>query len=236
MDADCVNQLKSREKELSQLFRTGQIDSFAEGSWQLVKDYPKEISGYLRLIMAITAYESRGTFPPEKSPALAKELIASSAPKNCKDWAQGFLNRKDSSNEPLDLKFTALDGRLVDLKQMRGKVVLVVFWDTSCGACEKELPYLKAAWDKFHNRGLEIVGISGDSDKTELEKFVQNHEIPWPQFFDGTLWINNKFIAAFGIGGFPHMFFVNRNGLFCYDRVRASNGQFEKIISMLLTK
>jgi peroxiredoxin len=234
---DCFKQFKEKAYQWRQNLKSGlpnATDQFVEGAWLLIGDYPDEAYGYVNIMMAISNYESTGA--SAKARSLAEKLFASSAPQNCKLWAKGFLNRLDAGGKAVDMQFIALDGRSVDLKQLRGKVVLVDFWATSCGACVKELPRVKAVWDKFHSQGLEIIGISCDTDKAALEQFVNSHEIPWPQFFDGKHPFDNKYTVGFGIGGVPHVFFVNRNGLLCWDRVRASNGSFEKIISMLLSE
>jgi peroxiredoxin len=236
-DTDCFKQFKEKAYQWRQNQKSGlpnATDQFVEDVWLLIGDYPDEAYGYLNIMSAISNYQS--TCKSAKARSLAEKLISSCAPQNYKLWAEGFLNRLDPGGKPVDMQFIALDGRSVDLKQMRGKVVLVEFWSTRCGACVKELPRVKAAWDKFHSQGLEIIGISCDTDKVALEKFINSHEIPWPQFFDGKRYFDNKFTVGFGIGGVPHMFFVNRNGLLCWDRVSASNGHFEKMISMLLSE
>jgi peroxiredoxin len=234
---DCFKQFKEKAYQWRQNLRSGlsnATDQFVESAWLLIGDYPDEAYGYLYIMSAISSYES--CRESAKAQSLAEKLVASCAPQNCKLWAKGFLNRLDAGGKPVDMQFVALDGKLVDLKQTRGKIVLVEFWSTRCGACVKELPRVKAMWDKFHRQGLEIIGISCDKDKVALEEFVISHKIPWPQFFDGKRYFDNKFTVGFGIGGVPHMFFVDRNGLFRFDKVRPSHVQFEKLISILLSE
>jgi cytochrome c biogenesis protein CcmG, thiol:disulfide interchange protein DsbE len=67
------------------------------------------------------------------------------------------------------LVVTTLDGRNFDLAKLRGKVVLVNYWATWCAPCRKEMPKLDAFYKRYHDRGLEIIGISIDFDR-DLDK------------------------------------------------------------------
>jgi thiol-disulfide isomerase/thioredoxin len=114
--------------------------------------------------------------------------------------------------KPIEFKFTALDGREVDLEKMRGKVVMVVFWATWCGPCVAEFPEVKKIYEKYHDKGLEVVGISLDDDKEDLLNFLKKKgPAPWPQYFDGKGW-NNRISFQFAIAGVPTVFMVDRNG------------------------
>ena len=151
-------------------------------------------------------------------------------------WLKGNNYRLGLQGKPVPMKFTAVDGRVVDLSQMRGKVVLVDFWETECEPCVAELPRIKAAFKKYQHKGFEVVGISSDTDKDKLERFLKEQEITWPQYFEGQQ--NNKFTVEFGINGFPHMFLVDKKGCLRFDNVFAfgAKANFEGKIKSLLAE
>jgi thiol-disulfide isomerase/thioredoxin len=234
-----------RDYELMKIAGSGATnadDLFVEGAWRLAKDYPDRANGFQDLMGAIEHYDYEGE--PDKARALAKELIASSATEKCKLWTKGFLNRLDSFRKTVNMQFTAVDGREVDLANMRGKVVLVDFWSTWCGPCVAELPRVKSAYDKFHSQGFEVIGVSCDTDKERLNAYLKEKGISWPQYFDGKHQDDNKLTVEFGVDGIPHMLLVDRNGLLRFDNVRANDKyhpkddttSFEEKITKLLAE
>jgi thiol-disulfide isomerase/thioredoxin len=118
----------------------------------------------------------------------------------------------------------------------RKGIVLVDFWETECEPCVAELPRIKAAFEKYQHKGFEVVGISEDTDKDKLERFLKEKGITWPQYFEGRVY--NKFIVEFGINSFLHMFLVDKKGCLRFDNVQAfgAKADFEGKIESLLAE
>jgi peroxiredoxin len=120
-----------------------------------------------------------------------------------------------------DLKFTSLKGEEIDISRYKGKVVLVDFWAMWCGPCIGELPNVKNTYNKYHDHGFEIIGISLDRDRSRLENFIQSNDMPWPQYFDGKGW-KNEIAVRFDIHSIPSTFLLDMDGNVRYANLRGS--------------
>ena len=169
----------------------------------------------------------------EKKDALAREVLnAPDAPDAVKKLAQHILNgtRPYEVGQPLEIQFTALDGRQVNLSKLKGKVVLVEFWSTTCGPCVGRMPEVKSVYDKYQANGFEIVGISLDDKEGALRRFIKEKELRWPQHFDGKGW-ENTFAIAYGIYGIPTMWLVDKRGNLRYLEAEAG---LERLVKSLM--
>jgi thiol-disulfide isomerase/thioredoxin len=149
---------------------------------------------------------------PSQARPLLEEIAASTAVDQLKDQAADELKKLEAVGKPLELQFTAVDGREVELSKLKGKVVLLDFWATWCPACIGELPHVTETYGKLHSQGFEVVGISLDENRDTLTRFVAERKMAWPQYFDGLHW-QNKFAREFGIESIPAMWLLDKKGI-----------------------
>jgi len=114
---------------------------------------------------------------------------------------------------PLAIGGKDMNGKVVSLDEYKGKVVLLDFWATWCGPCVEELPNVIAAYEKYHEKGFEIVGISLDqANATEkVMKFTQDKKMPWRQIYDGKYWQADNAVA-YGIQAIPFTLLIGKDG------------------------
>ncbi len=131
------------------------------------------------------------------------------------------IQRLAIGKEPIPFEVTDLNGSSLSLEKYKGKVVLLDFWATWCAPCLQEMPNVKRIYKQYHQQGFEIIGISLDSNRNALEKYVRRNDIKWPQHFDGKAW-NNEVAKKYKVRSIPATFLLDRSGKIRYKSVRGS--------------
>lgn len=123
---------------------------------------------------------------------------------------EGTARRLGLVGHELELSGKTAAGGDFDWASYRGKVVLVDFWATWCGPCVAELPNVKSLYQKYHDRGFEVVGVSLDRDRQALDKFLAEKQIAWTTLHEagGT----HSAATLYGISSIPTMLLVGRDG------------------------
>ena len=194
----------------------GQAFPKSKQPWRMLANaagVAKEPTHKKRLFKKLAALDAK-QFPAITSQA--KEELA---------WFE-FLER------PIDLRFTAADGRDVDLAKLRGNVVLIYFCASWCPPCVHEYPKLKSVYDQYHKQGFEIVGISVDKSRASFDRYTQRKKIAWPQHYEDNAW-EGKLMKRFRVRYVPRLFLLDRTGRVAHQDTRQ---HLEEKVRELLAK
>ena len=105
------------------------------------------------------------------------------------------------------------DGQEMSLVDLRGQVVLLDFWASWCGPCRASFPWMREFYQKYHDKGVEILGISVDDDKNAWEKALEAEKLPWLHVRDEKHSGGERTVSAlYDVEGIPHFVLIDQEG------------------------
>jgi thiol-disulfide isomerase/thioredoxin len=150
---------------------------------------------------------------PDTKPGQSVDNILDMVQKHA---AAQAASKKIQANLADGMKFPGFNekdvaGKPLSPDNYKGKVLLVDFWATWCGPCVGELPNVLATYQKHHDKGFDIIGISLDQDQAKLTSFLKDKNVTWQQYFDGKGW-GNKLAVQYGVESIPATFLLDAQG------------------------
>ena len=151
--------------------------------------------------LALTACGSRGNAPTSAN--------------NGDGSATSAVQKADSTrDEPrIEFSMTDIDGKEVNVTDefAKQKITVIDFWASWCGPCMQEMPNLVRIYGKYKDKGLGIVGVSLDEDKSQWTEAVSSMGMVWTQLSDLQGW-NNSAAQKYGIQAIPFTVVVDSTG------------------------
>ena len=172
---------------------------------QLAHDYPNHPDGYNYLLNLARAAD------PKKCATLAREVLAGSHDAKTRAESQFLINRSLAVGKPLQLTLALSDGKKMDLQQQQGKVVILLFWDSASQYSPKALWAVNELYKTYHAKGVEVLGLNFDSDRSAEAATLKDVGVKWPQYMDipaGRM-VENRF----GADTLPMCWMVDKKGV-----------------------
>ena len=97
------------------------------------------------------------------------------------------------------------------LSNMRDKVILINFWATWCGPCRMEIPDFNELYEKYSEKGFEILSISISDTKEQLEKFLKAYKTDYPVLYGNQSEMQKIIMDYGGVYSIPTSFLIGKN-------------------------
>ena len=137
---------------------------------------------------------------------------------------------------PKDAIWIGTNDKTLSMEKLKGKVVLIDFWEYTCINCVRTFPHLKEWYNRYHKDGLEIIGIhKGEfdfaSDPVNVERAYKRFKLPYPAIAD----VHDKIWDLYDSNFWPNSFLIDRDGIIReVHHGEGDYGKFEKEIQNLL--
>lgn len=125
--------------------------------------------------------------------------------------SDGYTGSGEEVVEAPDFSMKDANGNTVKLSQYFGKPIVLNFWASTCGPCQREMPSFQSAYEELGDEVqfmmVDVVGFNGESE-ARAKNFIQSNGYTFPVFFD----INGEATVPYGLSSIPQSFFIDRDG------------------------
>lgn len=163
----------------------------------------------------LTMYQTVSLEKADLSPAFADTVFRFSPPASAQKVKHFTFARNNNmtgddlvGKKAINFDLTSFNGKEVNLKDLRGKVVVLDFWATWCGPCREAHPHLQKLYDEYKEDGLVVLGINSESKK-KVRHYMKENGYTFTNLMDP----KQKVSIDYRVNAIPSVFVINRKGV-----------------------
>ncbi|TAE84773.1 MAG: TlpA family protein disulfide reductase [Bacteroidetes bacterium] len=127
-----------------------------------------------------------------------------------------------------DFKVKDANGKIVNIKDFKGKMVFVNLWATWCGPCRREMPSIESLYKKLEGKNVSFVMLSLDDDFTKALNYNKSAKFTFPMYYPAA-----NLPQLFNVDGIPATFIFNKKGELVKNIQGSINYDTEEFLNLL---
>ncbi len=176
---------------------------------QFVKEYPMSPDAAEAMLQLAIAREFAGK--DDDAVKWYERIVKDFAALPVAKKASGATRRIQCVGKTIELAGTDLKGNAVDLRNQKGKVVIIHYWATWCEPCKQDLSVLKDMQAKYGKENVVMIGVNVDNQRSDAEAYLKENPLPWSQLYEpGGL--DSRLSNELGVLTLPTMLLLDKEG------------------------
>ena len=138
----------------------------------------------------------------------AKQIVADYRKKKAEE--KEMRERMREGNPAPEFTFQNEKGKTINIKKLKGKIIVLDFWASWCGPCRKEIPNVKKVYAEYKDKGIQFLSVSIDAKKEAWTKALKEEQMPWMQGW--TPDAGKSVMNTYQFGGIPFIILIDKEG------------------------